>query len=392
MDGRWIAVLIVLAYLGFLAAGNKFFHLPMFQILGVPALTEPFHDLRDIATGVERFRASEHPWSRESIIYSTQAYNYTKWWLGASYLGLNLHRVHLFAVALDALFFICALYVLGRLTRFEGCIAGLVLVSPNVMTAMERANADLVIFILMTLVLVLRRSAPLATAVVTVAALLKIYPVFALLGLAAPPWRKNLPWLLWSVFIVTVGLVTSWGEIHQIGTNLTRVGWFSYGSTTMMEGYMQTTLPTSHSTYEEMMLIGSFLFLMLVRWAVRNRPTIKIKPDAERDLTAFRIGAALYMGTFALGSNLDYRTILLIFCLPLLFVLRGQPGSAGLWAVTALYTIVFYLSWRFFLDDGIFLYFMLKQLTAWILVFLLAGIFASTTSWLPSSEETYPTE
>ncbi len=388
IDGRWLTALIVALYFGFLAAGKFVFHLQLWHHMGVPTLPEPFHDLRDIAIGIERFHASDHPWSPESLAYSTAAYNYTKWWLCAGYLGLNLKTVYAFGVGIGTLFFACSLFVLGRLNLIEGCVAGLVLVSPNVMTAIERANADLVIFSLMALAIGLRRFIPLSTASITLAAFLKMYPVAALAALAHPPWRKTLPWLLAGIALVTVDVLTSLDELHHIAFTVTRVGWFSYGSTTMMEGYWQTRPPGSSDPYHKVFAIGSLLLLAVAALSIWARPRVKVKPEWERELYVFRIGAALFVGTFALGSNLDYRTMFLIFCLPLLFVLRKESGSAALWATTALFSIVVYLNWRFFLTDSILGFFLLKQLTAWVLVVLLTGIYASTFPWLQRDRKT----
>jgi len=387
IDGRWLTAMIVAGYFIFLAAGREIFHLQLWEILGVPALPVPFHDLNDIAIGIERFRASEHPWSEASIVYSTQAYNYTKWWLCASYLGLDLKTVYVFGVSIGISFFACALFVLGRLTLIEGGIAGLVLISPNVMTAIERANADLIVFILMTLALALRRSVPLFVAIITVAAFLKFYPLAALLALVALSWRKTLFWLLVAIALVTIDLATSLGELHQIAANVTRVGWFSYGSTTMMEGYWVTTLPGSPVTYNQIFIVGSFLFLMVVGASIWKRPHVKVNILWERELWSFRIGAALFVGTFALGSNLDHRTVILVFDLPLLFLLRKESGSIALWATAALFCIVLYTNGRLLWNDAVPLFFFLKQLTAWLLVVFFTGIFAATIDLSPIKEK-----
>src|SRR5260221_7457489 len=135
IDGRWVSALMVLAYFGGLWAAVAVFHgdLPLvWKCLGVPALPRQFEDFRAIALGAERFMASDHRWSAESIAYSTSAYNYTKWWLCAGYLGLNLKTCVAFSIGIICLFFAGALYVLGRLTLSQGVMAGLGLNSSNV--------------------------------------------------------------------------------------------------------------------------------------------------------------------------------------------------------------------------------------------------------------------
>jgi len=205
--------------------------------------------------------------------------------------------------------------------------------------------------------------------------------------LVALSWRKTLFWLLVAIALVTIDLATSLGELHQIAANVTRVGWFSYGSTTMMEGYWVTTLPGSPVTYNQIFIVGSFLFLMVVGASIWKRPHVKVNILWERELWSFRIGAALFVGTFALGSNLDHRTVILVFDLPLLFLLRKESGSIALWATAALFCIVLYTNGRLLWNDAVPLFFFLKQLTAWLLVVFFTGIFAATIDLSPIKEK-----
>jgi hypothetical protein len=204
-----------------------------------------------------------------------------------------------------------------------------------------------------------------------------LYPAAALVTLARVPWRRTLPWLLAAALLVAIDVMTSLGELQDISAHLTRVGWFSYGSTAMMESY--GTLATDASyTYPQVFMIGSAILFAVMGVSVWMRPNLKMEPGWERELYAFRVGAVLFIGTFAMGSNLDYRTVVLIFCLPLLFILRKLPGGGRSWATLALAAIIVYTCWRFLLSDVIFGIFLLKQLVAWTIVFLLTGLLAGT--------------
>ena len=56
-----------------------------------------------------------------------------------------------------------------------------------------------------------------------------------------------------------------------------------------------------------------FLILFSIIPAVRS---VKMPVSEDRSLAAFRMGASIYVGTFLLGNNWDYRLAFLIFVVP----------------------------------------------------------------------------
>ncbi len=267
---------------------------------------------------------------------------------------------------------------MGRIGILEGLATGILLISPPVMTGIERGNGDLLIFSLLALALARRRSMPVATACVTVAAFLKLYPAVTFLALFRPPWRRSLPWVAGALALFGIDVLTGLGEVSQIRHGILHMQWFSFGTTPILIG-LQRTMP-GWFDYTRVFLLGSVLYVLVLGFSMLIRPRLVVQRQWERQLFAFRIGAPLFIGTFALGTNYDYRMMMLVFCLPLLFALVRQKSGGSSWAWVALVSIIIYASWYFVFEDtyGMGLQFYVKQLVGWMILASLTAILAGT--------------
>ena len=392
-DGRWLTASIVVAYfcalnLMALVLGCNFTQ--MWNIAGVAALPLRFEDLHDIANGINRFVNSNDPWSSETIAYSVRAFSYPKWWLAFAFLGLNPDTAYFFGFVFALLYLACAWIVLGQVGLGEGVCAGLLLVSPAVMTGIERGNGDLAIFALLTLAIYRRQSLPWATSSLFLAALLKLYPAAALVAVAAPPWRKTLPWIAVALVLFGLDVATSTREVSQIARGILHMQYFSFGTTPVLIGLI--FLYPAKFGYTDILIMGSVLYVAVLAVSIWLRPSIRFKPQWEREIFAFRIGALVYVGTYALGTNYDYRFTMMVFCLPLLFVLIRERGIGGVWAGVATTAIVVYSNWYDVFPDtyGTGLQFFVKQLLGWTILGSLGAILAGTFLGAPAVASTEP--
>jgi hypothetical protein len=119
------------------------------------------------------------------------------------------------------------------------------------------------------------------------------------------------------------------------------------------------------------------MVILVAGAAAYARPTVSLSGGDERDLFAFRVGAGIYLGSYLLGTNHDYRAACLVFCLPLLLRLLRQDASHR-WAFVALLLVLVSVDWLYFAPDGGWLDSTLKQGISWALFFCLTGLFAAT--------------
>ena len=154
-----------------------------------------FGDLQNVVAGIQNQDAGRalgdpnpfDPWGRPYI--------YPSIWLQIKALGFNSQTVVGFGLFFIFLFFVSAFALLGKLNRYEGIFTGLFLISPALMTGIERCNIDLILFPLILAALALRRWPPAAAALLLFVTALKLHPVGAFIAFLAPPWRRTLPWL-----------------------------------------------------------------------------------------------------------------------------------------------------------------------------------------------------
>lgn len=379
IDGRWVTAFLVAGYFGVLAWSASLlsprspFELQAFQWFG--AMEPGFADLRGIVAGTERFDLGIDPWQSDLHDLWNRPFNYPHWWLYTDHLGLDKNTVPIFGVGMAVLYLVSSFFVLGRLSLLEGFTAGLFLISCNVVFGMVRGNVDLIICAFIALALGLRRFPSLSALTLLLTGILKIYPGIALLAMAAPPWRKTVPWMLAAIALLAGYEWIYRAEFQHIAAANIRTEILTFGSATWGLG-LSKYLGKPGFDYQ-IFLGGAQLLILVMAIAVWIRPRISLPVMWERELYAFRLGACLYLGAFALGACYDYRTMVLIFCLPFLFRLRREERPARTWALATLGLILLYMDWPLLFSQQLLWPFLLKQAVAWGMVTGLTGIFAA---------------
>ena len=117
------------------------------------------------------------------------------------------------------------------------------------------------------------------------------------------------------------------------------------------------------------------VFVIFRLWLFSNHSLIG---DNSYYLSSFRLGAGIYIGTFLLGNNWDYRLIFLLFTLPQLldWVKRNKMAKYTLLAVLITFIhlwLVLIFPFAYFLDEfanwfvfaGLF-YLVIVSLPGWV--------------------------
>ena len=101
--------------------------------------------------------------------------------------------------------------------------------------------------------------------------------------------------------------------------------------------------------------------------------------SATKYLDSFRAGTAIYLGTFFLGNNYDYRLIFLIFAIPQLVQWIKYPVKNIAVSSKVILTFIFFSLWYLIIADfirslpnGIYYSFALKHFSHWI---VFSGLF-----------------
>jgi hypothetical protein len=196
------------------------------------------------------------------------------------------------------------------------------------MFAVERANVDIVVFTLLVLAVVAwrtrarwgRLASPL---VVLFAATAKIYPVF---GIPAYLFLRRrgaaLTAIVCSAAFIVYALVTI-GDIQQIARIAPQGQYHSFGARILLAAIYHRFVPDRWQggvITKQALAIVPLLIAGALLWfrARKGLPEDDQGQDSPTRL-AFYLGSLIFIGTFAVGNNFDYRLVFLLLTLPQLF-------------------------------------------------------------------------
>jgi hypothetical protein len=348
-DGRLIAVGAFGVVLCVLLVGGT----QAWAAYGVQPAPSLFFDTRNILAALECRRQGFDPlvdnpcdpWDRRLV--------YLRPWLALRWLGLHQGHVVLVAAVVIGLFVLAVWLVIGRRSLGEGVVLAVCLCSPSVMFAVERANMDLVLFVLLAAAVIWWRRG-LAGAwvggpvLLVVAAVTKIYPVFALPAYVVTRSRRAVVGAAVAIMVAVVYLLVALEDVVTVARTAPQGQHWSYGARILLAQAYQA-LVSEAGTGPLAAQAGAVLAVVVMGagvwwWARRNlRPLPVDDRRATADRLGFLFGSAIYVGTFAVGNNFDYRLVFLLLTLPQLWTWERsaeEPGTVRAVAMLALAMVV----------------------------------------------------
>jgi hypothetical protein len=237
-------------------------------------------------------------------------------WIAKNF-GLQAESNYLIFVSTTILLFLLCCYLLLR--KYPSITLLLMCFSGATILAVERGNNDIMVFVLLFLA---ASSNILISAIVMFAATsLKIYPLLAL-----PAFLKNLRNAVGMAFVLLLAIAVLWTELPTIysATPINAVS--SYGSVSIL-----LALQKFHINFSSIALTAILISVSLSILAIKKfREKLTISDATDREERLFLVGSCVFVGTFILASNWDYRLIFLLFCVPFLMRLKEPVLRFGL--------------------------------------------------------------
>ena len=370
------------------------------QLWKVPTEMPPFLDFRLIPGSAESFLRGFEPTVKNPYDPRQRLFNYPMFWRLFFYSGVTQDDAIWAGIVMIVLFFTGVFLFPQNLTIPDAVWMLLVVFSPASMLLYERGNVDSLVFTLcVAIVLAESTSAYTATILLMAGTVIKLYPFFGV-GILLKESKTKFLWLFAACFSVLLLYTTLTWESISGSWNLTARGKFiSYGANVFFYRYEQSFLQYlsvwfTNPQAERILKFGPIVLaavLILVAGisALRNRRSPSVA--SERNLAAFRMGASIYVGTFLLGNNWDYRLAFLILVLPQL--LEWARTSDGNYRYVALVNLMAILAscWHFvfwyspflnFFDGSQEGWFVIDEFLNWMLVPGLAYLLvASFPDW-----------
>jgi hypothetical protein len=260
--------------------------------------------------------------------YFGRPHVYSHWWLHLRDLGLTRADNFWVGLTLVGAFLLAALSRLRPAEPRQVLFYLAVLCSSPVLLAVNRANNDLVVFVLLTPLVsclldrspVVRLAAPF---LVAAAAALKYYPAAAGLVLlaAAPPRELRGRVVLLAVLLALVGLSVK-SDLAGFGPIAPQPeGFLSFGAT----GALHTLGWNGWAPKALCALFGAAIFGWF--WRAPWLHAWTVAETRRADWLHFVLGAALLTGCFFTSLNFAYRWVFALWLAPLLWSLPGDPEA-----------------------------------------------------------------
>jgi hypothetical protein len=298
-------------------------------VTGIGEASRPFMDLYGILAASDAVKAGVDPFLPNSFDPYHRPHVYSTWWLALGDIGLTRADTVWLGAGLLITVLVTALVMVRPRTVDEGIWLGLVLVSPAFLMAVNRANNDLVVFVLMSVgLLCFRRDTWLARSLgvllFALSAVLKYYPLVALLVLLEFRSRRA---VLGNLALYGGLLLLAWPGLEpglkSAARHMPQPDWlYAYGAPVLGRNLGLT---------EAWIWLAPALLLAgwsgFVAWSQKGEPIAPASP-AERE---FLLGAVTLLGMFFLGSSFVYKLIFVVWLLPWLWRPHADPRDTR-WA------------------------------------------------------------
>jgi hypothetical protein len=367
MGGKTILALITagiitIAILVILIADYRSF----WKLWDIPVMMPHFADLRNLTGGAESIVAGYDPlhknpgdpWGRR--MHHPRIVQYI-----VSALGFNNNVTTFLGIIFIILFFLGIFVFCKPFDRMTALTMSIVIFSPAIMLGIERGNHDLFVFFLVCLALAVS-STPVATCFLLISAFIKLFPVFTVGYFLRCNKKRFWLWIITFAALFVIYLYLNIEDLkHIFDATQKGTGLLAYGSRSFAHiSFIPSLIPPLAITI-------SVLAIHINR--VRAEGHILIKTDY---IDAFRVGAGIYIGTFFLGNNWDYRQMFLIFTIPQLVAWRSDKNLGFLSVLTLVTVIAVCWSNMLFFAE-------IEEIFEWLLLSTFFYLFISTMpTWI----------
>jgi hypothetical protein len=316
------------------------FYVRLFKLIGVPAMPPIFGDMRDLTSALDVWRAGGDPLIANPIDPWKRAIDHPRVWHVLGWLGIGYKdslAVGIVAVCLFAASIVLILQLVAKTDKERRWILAVTL-SPVAFLLMERGNTDCVVFAFVALaILTVAKMPRVAWLSIAAAFTLKIFPIFAMSVFATRNRKVLAAASALSIVLVVVVVYFMWHDIPLFYKNKEHTSGFSYGREVLVILFTHYT-PWQNQLLPDAIVIAVFIAAFAFGW---RRGPLGAPAADQLELTAFLAGSSIFVGTFLLTTNYDYRLLFCVFCVPML-VRVGESAKdkwdrtmarAALWAM-----------------------------------------------------------
>ena len=361
----------------------------------IPLSSPGFLDTRLIGVAAESYAQGYDPLLKNpsnTILANEQQLNYPRIWHLLFLTGMDQSHTNLVGSIIVISFFV-GLGLFWFAHEFDDLTYILLTIgvlSSAVMLGIERANIELLLFLIITSALIVNYSSSIkALFIILFASVLKMYPIFGIFYLLKENKNK-----FWKLFFLGLGvfilyLLITFSDSIKVYETTPKLAGSSFGMNVWWMGLRNNRFFNIQAIDEIVVLLKAISFIMVILVSAAAL-FFSLKSGSGnrfnngKYLDSFRIGAGIYIGCFIVITNSDHRLLFLILTIPQIASwLRNSEGTLSRIPLLTLSAMLFSL-WSTFIMRflGRNPTFILEEFSNWIvLAGLLYMFFASSPDW-----------
>jgi len=360
------------------------------RLWSIPTMSPHFADIRVITGGAESYAQGLDPMIENPGDPWQRRLNYPRVWQNLYSLGVNQSHTTYIGIGVILSFFVGVCLILPHASNFLIALVMAAVLSPAALLGIERGNIDLLMFFLVSIsVVTVKRWRVLSTVAVLLGFSLKLFPIFGGTVLLKVSRSLFLRYVLIIYVFATLYTFLIYSDILLIIETTPKSVNLSYG----INVFWMKAMQFNSSIGELARFLSPLTVLLALGWAFIALPRNDFVPESQSEavcLDAFRAGAAIYLGTFLLGNNWDYRLIFLILTMPQLVAwVQCRSRYISLISIFSLASILLSL-WNLViariarqLPYGNYASFVLDEISNWVVfIGLLYLLFWSMPYWV----------
>lgn len=314
---RW-SIFIILLLIFFLY--NMFNH-NFWNYWGIPHIEPTFADMHAILSASDAHQDGFNVFLKNPYDVQNRVHIYSRMWLWIGNFGLSRNDNTLLGGLLVSLFLLVAISLLRPRDLKEFLVALMILFSPAIMLGVERANNDLVIFIILVsaihcLYINMRYADFLSYLLILFASFLKFYPLVSF-SIFIRHIKEN-PKFWRTVFLVTLAwsiyfLLTYDDFVVLQKTVIQPYARGTFGASILL-CWLSMQWPANKIIY-----FSAVSLLFIISFFLSGKYVITQKEVSSRDIVFFMMGSSCLLFCFFAFTNFDYRCIFFIPTMPYFF-------------------------------------------------------------------------
>jgi Glycosyltransferase family 87 len=335
---RLLVVATVGAYFGLVAALGGY---ARWGRIGVSSSNVWFGDLRSVTSAWECARRGIPVVPANPCDPFGRPANYPRLWVYPWHLGLGVGDTFALGLAIAGVYLLAAAVVVPeRESLGAGALYALALCSPAAMLGVERGNVDLTLFVLIVAAVLLAqrgaRGLIASGACVLLAAVLKLFPIFSIGFL----FRRA----RWVAVVVVVAfasyVIALHHQLRQVYRAYPQEDTFSFGVRRVSEWLSAQTGNSSYRAWDVVLVVVVAAAAVLLA-----RRFLAPRPAAQRELDLFWAGAGVYVCSYALARNFDYRLVFLLLAVPQLTRWARDRSALAVLTLAAALSAMWFDEW-----------------------------------------------